>query len=137
MPLAPHVGGELKRRHAVRFPLVAAFKAAYRQGGVAMSCNLGVWRRDLKRVNGFNHDFEGWGREDADLTLRLRHAGIERRLLRYAGMAIHLWHTSRWPNGMAPTARIPNDTLLDQTRRSRSIRCERGLDSVSRVHAAA
>ena len=32
-----------------------------------LGCNLGVWRDDLITVNGFDEDFEGWGREDSDL----------------------------------------------------------------------
>lgn len=130
MPFAPRgAGGELKRKHALRLPLLAAWKASRRKGGVAMSCNLGVWRRDLDAVNGFDDAYEGWGREDDDLTLRLRHAGVERRLLRYAGLAIHLWHNTRWPNGIPPNQALPNDALLQRTRDTRAIRCVRGLDT--------
>jgi glycosyltransferase involved in cell wall biosynthesis len=128
MPFAPHVGGELRAKHAFRSRVIASLKAAHRRGGVAMSCNLGVWRKDLDLVNGFNHDFEGWGREDTDLTLRLRYAGVRRRLLRYAGLAIHLWHPTRWSDATPPGGWLPNDVLLEHTRRSRSVRCERGLD---------
>lgn len=128
MPFA-RMSGELKRKHALRLPLMAAWKASRRKGGVAMSCNLGVWRRDLDTVNGFDDAYEGWGREDDDLTLRLRHAGVERRLLRYAGLAIHLWHKTRWPDGIPPNQALPNDALLQRTRDTRAIRCERGLDA--------
>jgi len=130
MPFAPRgAGGELKRKHAFRLPLLAAWKASRRKGGVAMSCNLGVWRRDLDTINGFDDAYEGWGREDDDLTLRLRHAGVERRLLRYAGLAIHLWHKTRWPDGIPPNQALPNDVLLQRTRDTRAIRCVRGLDA--------
>ena len=130
MPFAPRgAGGELKRKHALRLPLLAAWKASRRKGGVAMSCNLGVWRCDLDTINGFDDAYEGWGREDDDLTLRLRHAGVERRLLRYAGLAIHLWHKTRWPDGIPPNQALPNDALLQRTRDTRAIRCVRGLDA--------
>jgi glycosyltransferase involved in cell wall biosynthesis len=128
MPFA-RVSGELKRKHALRLPLLATWKASRRKGGVAMSCNLGVWRHDLDTVNGFDDAYEGWGREDDDLTLRLRHAGVERRLLRYAGLAIHLWHKTRWPDGVPPNQALPNDALLQLTRDTRAIRCVRGLDA--------
>jgi glycosyltransferase involved in cell wall biosynthesis len=131
MPFAPRgSGGELKRKHALRLPLLAAYKASRRKGGVTMSCNLGVWRSDLVRINGFDHDYEGWGREDDDLALRLRHSGVERRLLRYAGLAIHLWHPTRWPDGVPPNQTLPNDVLLQRTRATRATRCARGLDSL-------
>ncbi len=28
----------------------------------ARSCNLGIWRRDFNRVDGFDADYSGWGR---------------------------------------------------------------------------
>ena len=31
-------------------------------------CNLGLWREDLVRVNGYNEAFVGWGREDSELV---------------------------------------------------------------------
>ena len=34
--------------------------------------NIGIWRTDYERVNGYDENFEGWGCEDDDLRLRLR-----------------------------------------------------------------
>ena len=31
--------------------------------------NVGIWRRDYERVNGYDENFEGWGCEDDDLRL--------------------------------------------------------------------
>ncbi|MCD2515313.1 glycosyltransferase family 2 protein [Massilia sp. G4R7] len=56
------------------------------------SCNLGVWKADLERVNGFDESFVGWGHEDSDLVLRLFHAGIKRRDGALATEVLHLWH---------------------------------------------
>jgi len=56
------------------------------------SCNLGVWRRDLERVNGFDESFTGWGYEDSDLVLRLFHAGVLRTDGAFATEVFHLWH---------------------------------------------
>ena len=43
-------------------------------------------------VNGFDETFEGWGHEDADLVLRLSHAGIRRKNGFWATEVYHLWH---------------------------------------------
>ena len=59
----------------------------------AMTCNLGVWKEDFIRVNGFDELFEGWGFEDSDLVIRLIHAGIKRKEGRFAVPVLHLWHT--------------------------------------------
>jgi glycosyltransferase involved in cell wall biosynthesis len=56
------------------------------------SCNLGVWRADLERVNGFDESFTGWGHEDSDLVVRLFHAGVLRKDGAFATEVFHLWH---------------------------------------------
>lgn len=56
------------------------------------SCNMGVWRADFARVDGFDESFVGWGHEDADLVLRLHHAGVLRKNGYCATEVFHLWH---------------------------------------------
>ena len=56
------------------------------------SCNLAVWRSDFELVDGFDESFVGWGHEDADLVLRLHHAGILRKNGFCATEVFHLWH---------------------------------------------
>lgn len=54
-------------------------------------CHLSCSTQALITINGFDESFEGWGREDSDLTARLLHAGLKRRNLRGAPV-LHLWH---------------------------------------------
>lgn len=56
------------------------------------SCNMGVWRTDFDRVNGFDESFVGWGHEDADFVLRLHNAGVQRKNGFCATEVYHLWH---------------------------------------------
>lgn len=56
------------------------------------SCNLGVWKADLLKVNGFDESFTGWGHEDSDLVVRLFHAGVLRKDGALATEVLHLWH---------------------------------------------
>ena len=56
------------------------------------SCNMGLWRSDFERVNGFDSSFQGWGHEDADLVLRMFHAGVRRKNGFFATEVFHLWH---------------------------------------------
>lgn len=123
------IEGRHKRKHALRLPWIARRKARTAAGGQMMGCNMGIWRSDLDRVNGFDDNYEGWGREDDDISARLKHAGLERRPLRFAGLAIHLWHKTRWPDGIPPTEVLPNDRFFNKVLTERSVRCERGLDA--------
>lgn len=63
------------------------------------SCNFAVWKKDFEKVNGFDELFEGWGHEDADLVLRLHHAGLS-RVNGYLGTEVyHLWHRQNSRHG--------------------------------------
>jgi glycosyltransferase involved in cell wall biosynthesis len=56
------------------------------------SCNMGLFRQDFERVDGFDESFEGWGHEDADFVLRLHHTGVLRKNGFCATEVFHLWH---------------------------------------------
>jgi glycosyltransferase involved in cell wall biosynthesis len=118
--------GLTRRRHTLRIPALAALSLRATQGqrGSAIkTCNQGWWRDDLVVLNGFDERFEGWGREDRDLAERAFHAGLERRSLRFAGLATHLYHPERHEEGASP-----NDALLADTRATRRVRSPVGLD---------
>jgi len=89
-------------------------------------CNLGIWREDLIRTNGYNEAFVGWGREDSELAVRLMNAGVRRLDVRGRALCYHLWHPP------ASRAGLPaNDELLAQAQQQAARRCERGLDQHS------
>jgi glycosyltransferase involved in cell wall biosynthesis len=86
-------------------------------------CNLAIWRGDLVRVNGYNEDFAGWGREDSELAARLLNSGTQRLDVRGRSLCYHLWHPP------ASRARLAvNDDLLEKAIGQKSTRCEHGLD---------
>lgn len=117
--------GGLRRIYLLRSPALASLTRAFSNHLIAIkSCNLGLMRDDLVRVNGFNEAFTGWGPEDKELCARLENAGVRRQSLLFGGVALHLHH--------APASRAThaaNLTLLAETRRERRIRCELGLDA--------
>lgn len=116
--------GIQRRRNALQLPWLAQLNARphLRRGGTK-SCNMGFWRDDLLRLNGFNEAMTGWGREDTELVTRAFHAGLHRRDLRFGGVAVHLWHRTR-----KRMQNNPNDALLSATEASGVVRCEQGLD---------
>lgn len=58
----------------------------------AKTCNLGVWKSDFLKVNGFDERYEGWGYEDSDFVIRLIRAGVFRKSGKFALPVFHLWH---------------------------------------------
>jgi len=111
-PLAPLPLGALRKLH----PQVW-------QG--ARSCNLGIWRADLDRVDGFDASFNGWGLEDSDLLIRLMRAGVRRKDGRFATGVLHLWHPPEDRSAMPQ-----NELRLDDVVRGERIRALKGLTSV-------
>lgn len=88
----------------------------------ARSCNMGIWRADLDKVDGFDADYSGWGKEDSDLIVRLLHAGVRRKDGTFATGVIHLWHKE------ADRARLSaNEQKLSDIISSDDFRAKRGL----------
>ena len=113
-----------RRRHTLRLPMLARWyaKPGQKTRGIK-SCNMGFWRDDLLKLNGFNEGMTGWGREDTELVTRAFHAGIQRRDVRFSALATHLYHRTR-----KNIVDNPNDRILDDTRQRGLIRCELGVD---------
>ena len=55
-------------------------------------CNIAFFKQDCINVNGFNNEFEGWGREDSEFVVRLFNNGINRKNVRFNAIQYHLWH---------------------------------------------
>jgi len=88
-------------------------------------CHLSCPTAALMRINGFDEQFEGWGREDSDLTARLLHAGFKRRNLR--GQAVlHLWHQESSRQQLAD-----NDAMLQACLNERRIEAVCGLKQLT------
>ncbi|PWK92407.1 glycosyltransferase family 2 protein [Fulvimonas soli] len=117
-----------RRHYAFRAPWLARWKARSRRGGRVMSCNMSFWREDLLRVNGFDERMEGYGAEDRELAARLGNAGVRRRQLKWAALAVHLEHASRAQPDVDDMS-LPNNRLFRATLEQRIVRCERGIDA--------
>lgn len=63
------------------------------------TCNLGVWRSDIDRIDGFDSTYQGHGLEDSDFAIRLLRAGTRRKSGRFGAVVLHLWHAR--PGGTA------------------------------------
>ncbi len=86
--------------------------------------NIGVWRTDYERVNGFDENFEGWGWEDDDLGRRLRRAGVRLQSILAWTFTLHMWHPTETSIPIAGQVG-KNEQYLN--RPGSLIRCRNGL----------
>jgi glycosyltransferase involved in cell wall biosynthesis len=125
-------GGLNRLAPVLRLPLGPLRKMRPQVWEDARSCNLGVWRADLDRVDGFDASFKGWGKEDSDLLVRLLHAGVRRKDGAYATGVLHLWHAAADRSGL-----LDNEQRLARVIASRGVRAEQGISSLGRDGALA
>jgi glycosyltransferase involved in cell wall biosynthesis len=78
-------------------------------------CNMGIWRDDLERINGFDESFQGWGHEDADLVVRLYHAGVMRKDGAFATEVFHLWHREAQRDQESSNKRVVLERAANKT----------------------
>jgi len=87
------------------------------------TCNMSFFKKDCININGFNNDFEGWGREDSEFAVRLLNSGIIRKSLHFNIIQFHLWH---FENIRASLKK--NDLILKSAIKSNSNWCHNGID---------
>ncbi len=98
----------------------------------ARSANLAVWRADLDRVDGFDADYRGWGKEDSDIIVRLLRAGVKRKDGVFATGVLHLWHPEADRGALGD-----NERKLTNVIAGGNIRARRGLSALQSSPTAA
>lgn len=116
--------GIKKRTRNLRIPAVSnLYKTTDEFSDKMRGCNVSFWRKDVIAVNGYNEEFEGWGREDSELVIRMMNNGVLGRRLRYRGIVYHIWHKIK------DLSRFEiNDTLQEKSLVEKSKWCEKGID---------
>jgi glycosyltransferase involved in cell wall biosynthesis len=87
------------------------------------SCNMAFYKQDCININGFNNDFEGWGREDSEFVTRLLYSGINRKNVRFNMIQFHLWHNENKRDYLEKNNAILQDTIDNHTQW-----CNNGID---------
>jgi glycosyltransferase involved in cell wall biosynthesis len=118
--------GIMNRKNAIYSPLLSKIFSNKKHNirGIK-SCNMSFYLKDCLNVNGFNNEFEGWGREDSEFIVRLMNSGINRKNIRFGATQFHLWH-----NENARTTIGQNNIILENAINSKSQWCENGINII-------
>ena len=119
-------GGVNRLAALLQLPLGPLRRLRRRAWRGARSCNLAIWRADLDRVDGFDGDYSGWGREDSDIIVRLLRAGVQRKDGIFATGVVHLWHAEASRDRLVENERKLSDNLAGDR-----VRARRGLSALS------
>jgi len=60
-----------------------------------MGCNFSCWKEDMVKVNGWDNNFQGLGREDVELDNRLKRSGIKPKSVKFLARVFHIYHIQR------------------------------------------
>lgn len=119
----PFTKGITNRLNAISVPFLAKWLSPIRNHIKATrGCSMHFWKEDLVKVNGYNEDIKGWGREDSELAVRLQNAGVKRKNMVLSAVAFHLFH----PEAKRDQLQL-NDEILDKAIQEKAIWCKNGL----------
>lgn len=85
-------------------------------------CNMAFWKDDLIRVNGYNEDFQGWGKEDNEIAARLLNSGLQKRTIKFGGIVFHIYHPE-----VDRSRYLENQKQLNHTINHKLVYCDRGI----------
>ena len=87
------------------------------------TCNFSMYKEDIIKINGFDNDFVGWGREDSEFVARFLNNGGKRFDIRFNAIAYHIYHKENTRKNLKS-----NDKKLEDTIKNKIIFCKNGID---------
>ena len=87
------------------------------------SCNMSFFKEDLEKVNGFEEEIKGWGREDSELAVRLFNQGIKKKKIKFSALTYHLYHKENDRSQLEE-----NTKYLENAIKNKKLKAIKGLD---------
>lgn len=115
--------GISRRANSIRCIPLARFLANKRKTRPGLGCNMSYWKEDAIAINGYDEFFIGWGGEDYDFAMRLKHLGKHKLSLKFAAIGFHLWH-----NDLHMANKDKNFNYYYDKVEAKAIRCEQGIE---------
>lgn len=109
--------GIKKRTRALHVPILSRlYKEKTDYSTKYRGCNASYFKSDFISINGYNEDFEGWGREDSELVLRFHNKNMKARRLRYRGIVYHIYHDEKSRNRFEYNDSIERKTIEENVK---------------------
>lgn len=107
---------EIKNKsRSLHVPFLASFYKVHKAySDKFRGCNVSFWRKDFIEINGYNEDYEGWGREDSDLVIRMGNKGVLAKRLRFAGIVFHIHHKINSRDNFDKNDEMQNQTIANK-----------------------
>ncbi|NMH86464.1 glycosyltransferase [Flavivirga sp. Y03] len=117
--------GIKKRNRNIHLPLLGSmlYKRNNKLSGKLRGCNLSYWKVDFLKVNGYNEDMTGWGREDSEFIIRMLNNGVQGKRLKYKAIVYHIWHKEKSKENLSV-----NNNIQESTLKNKLSWCENGID---------
>jgi len=93
------------------------------------TCNFSIYKEDILKINGFNNEFIGWGREDSEFLARFLNNGGERFNLKFNAIAYHLYH-----NESHKKISSKNEMILKETIEKKLTICKNGIKQTKDIY---
>jgi glycosyltransferase involved in cell wall biosynthesis len=113
------------RFNALRIPFIAPFLYYSTQNDISgvIGCNMAFWKKDFIKVNGYNNDIVGWGREDSEIAARLINNGLKKKRAKLMAICYHLHHSF-----LSRDKDEKNITMLNDTINGKVLQCAHGYN---------
>ena len=116
--------GITNRFNSLHFLLLSKFLSSKNKNlKGTRGCNFSFWKQDFIKVNGYNEDMTGWGKEDTELSVRLMNSGLQKLKLKCLAVCYHLHHKISSKEGL----NINNSILQLVVKEKRGI-CINGIN---------
>jgi glycosyltransferase involved in cell wall biosynthesis len=87
-------------------------------------CNMAYWKNDFVKVNGYDNDIVGWGREDSELAVRWINSGVGKKRAKFVAVCYHQYH-----NFLSRENDERNISMLNKAIEDQRIECENGYNT--------
>lgn len=118
--------GFSKKYNGFRCTMLSALMYTFSTGSdnfkYVLGCNMAFWKEALIKVNGYNENFKGWGKEDNDIAIRLKNTGQKLRFVKFNAIVYHLYHKE------APRELLSiNETMIRESLHNKITYVEEGI----------